>query len=212
MTTQIYVAILTVILFFGCQSKRQIDQEKKTEKDSIKIADSVKTVNVTVDTLKTAYELNDSDCIRGQAAPVIKKAIYPNSSFKLNSDNHTGTETIELKNGDRLVINNWGCEYYVLTFRFETLRFSADTTDIMYWLDKAVVLMTEIEGGLDAPLDTSGGTLATKNYLKNNKDYDLGEEIVYDDDFIRDFVTFDRIQKVDNKRYAIEISYATGPL
>jgi len=212
MTTQIYVAILTVILFFGCQSKRQIDQEKKTEKDSIKIADSVKTVNVTVDTLKTAYELNDSDCIRGQAEPVIKKAIYPNSSFKLNSDNHTGTETIELKNGDRLVINNWGCEYYVLTFRFETLRFSADTTDIMYWLDKAVVLMTEIEGGLDAPLDTSGGTLATKNYLKNNKDYDLGEEIVYDDGFIRDFVTFDRIQKVDNKRYAIEISYATGPL
>lgn len=50
------------------------------------------------------------------------------------------------------------------------------------------------------------------NYLKENEDYSLRQEIVYEDDLIRDFVTFDRIQKINDKRFAIEISYATGPL
>jgi hypothetical protein len=85
-------------------------------------------------------------------------------------------------------------------------------TDIKYWLDKAVILMNEIEKGLDAPLDTPGGTLATRKYWEERKIYSLGEEIVYDDDVIRDFVTFDKVQKISDTKYAIEISYATGPL
>jgi hypothetical protein len=100
----------------------------------------------------------------------------------------------------------------VLTFRFETTRFQADTTDINYWMDKIVILMTEIENSIDAPLDIPAGTLATRNYLNANKTYSLGEEIVFDDDIIRDFVTFDRVQWIGDEKYAIEISYATGPL
>lgn len=211
MTAKTIGVFLTTILLISCETKKTSDQNKITS-DTIKTADIQENESATTDSLKTEEEFDYSDCIRGQAATVIKKTVYSNAIFTLNQDNHTGTETIDLKNGDKLIINNWGCEYYVLTFRFETERFNADTADTKYWLDKAVVLMREIEKGLDAPLDIEGGTIATLNYLKENKDYNLGEEIVYDGDVIRDFVTFDRIQKLNDRRFAIEISFATGPL
>ena len=164
MTAKIYGTILTVICLTNC------GQPTKTEQNEIVNADSIRKEGKTTkaepaDTTK-ANDKGDSDCIRGQAQSVIKKSVYPNTTFKLNEDNRTGTETVGLKNGDKLVINNWGCEYYALTFRFETNRFKADTTDIDYWINKALFLMKEIENGLDAPLDIPGGTPATKNYLK----------------------------------------------
>jgi hypothetical protein len=61
-------------------------------------------------------------------------------------------------------------------------------------------------------LNISGGTAATQEFLKSNKEYHLGQEIVSKESEIRDFVTLDRIQKLGDKRFAIEISYATGPL
>ncbi len=62
--------------------------------------------------------------------------------------------------------------------------------------------------------DIKGGIDAIPIYMStlDSRTYNLGEEIVYDDDEIRDFVTFDRIQKLNNRRFAIEISFATGPL
>lgn len=211
MTARIIRTLLTGILIISCGTKTSSDQNELTA-DTIKTTDIKGSINPATDSVQASDGFDYSECIRGQAESVINKSVYPNASFKLNSDNHTGTESIELVNGEKLIINNWGCEYFVLTFRFETERFHADTTDIKYWLDKAVSLMREIEKGLDAPLDIKGGTLATENFLKEKKEYNLGDEIVYDDDFIRDFVTLDRIQKIGEKKYAIEISYATGPL
>jgi hypothetical protein len=209
MTSKIIGTLLAAILLSSCGTKTSLDQNEVTA-DTIKTTDTTEKINT--DSVQTSDNFDYSDCIRGQAESVINRNVYPNAIFKLNSDNHTGTETVELENGDKLTINNWGCEYFVLTFRFETERFQADTTDTRYWLDKVVILMKEIEKGLSAPLDIEGGTLATENSLKENTAYALGEEIVYDDDIIRDFVTIDRIQKIGEKRYAIEISYATGPL
>src|SRR6186997_553555 len=115
MPTKILGAILTVtILSIGCQTKRTTDQGEIVNVDSI--VDNVTQNKKMTDGVKTEEEFDYSQCIRGQAASVIKKTVYPNSTFKLNKDNHTGTENIDLENGDKLIINNWGCEYYVLTF------------------------------------------------------------------------------------------------
>lgn len=200
---------MAAILMISCISKPS-SGKKEVIADTIKTTVTIEKINT--DSVRTTENVDNSGCTRGQAESVIKRSIYPNSIFILHSDNHSGTETVELEDGEKLTIKNWGCEYFVLTFRFETERYQADTTDTKYWLDKAVTLMKEIERGLIAPLDIEGGTRATENFLNSNNNYELGEEIIYDDDLIRDFVTIDRIQKLADKRYAIEISYATGPL
>lgn len=151
------------------------------------------------------------DCPRGQAESVVKKAVFPHSIFKLSDDNRTGTETVTLDNDDHLMIKSWGCEYYILTFRFETARFKGDTIDINYWLAKAVILMNEIGKGIDVPIDIPGGTGAVSQLIKEKRSYLLGEEIVYREGSVRGYVTFDRIQKIDDAKFAIEISYASGP-
>jgi len=213
MTAKFLGTLLVATLLISCETKKTADQNEISS-DTIRTANLGENKTVVTDSVETEDDFDYSDCIRGQAESVTKKAVYPNAIFKLNQDNHTGTETIDLKNGDKLIIKNWGCEYYVLTFRFETERFSADTTNTIYWLNKATILMTEIDNGLDAPLDIKGGLGAIPIHLSSldSRTYYLGEEIVYDDDVIRDFVTLDRVQKINDRRFAIEISFATGPL
>lgn len=213
MTTRIIGTILTIILIVGCGTKTTSDQDEITS-DTIRSTDATQNKNIASDSVSVSDDFDYADCIRGQAESVTKKAIYPNATFKLNSDNHTGVETVDLKNGERLIIKNWGCEYFVLTFRIETERFQADTTNTIYWLDKAVILMKEIEDGIDAPLNIQGGIEAIPIHLASmgSRTYELGEEIVFKDDIIRDFVTLDRVQKISDKRFAVEISFATGPL
>ena len=210
MTAQnIRIQFIFLAILAGCGQRNSADNHVGT--DSTKFQETVEIPNP-VDTVTSTEDNDYYDCIRGQAESVIKKDVYPNSVFKLNTDNFTGTETVELKNGERLIINNWGCEYYVLTFRFEVERYNADTTDTQFWLDKAVILMKEIEPGLDAPLDIETGTTAIINFLKENKEYRLGDEFNYNDELIMDLVSVDRIQKINDKRFAVEISFAKGPL
>jgi hypothetical protein len=213
MTTKTFGIILALtILIIGCETKRANDQIEIVNADTI--VDNVTQNSESIDSVKTEDEFDYSDCIRGQAESVIKKTVYPNSTFRLNKDNHTGTETVDLENGDKLIINNWGCEYFVLTFRIETERFQADTTNTMYWLNKAAILMKEIQHGIDAPLNIQDGIEIIPIHLASmdNRIYELGEEIVFKDDIIRDFVTLDRVQRINERRFAIEISFATGPL
>jgi hypothetical protein len=65
----------------------------------------------------------NNNCVRGQAEPVVKKLVYPNSQFQLQADSLTAIEIVNFSNGDKLIIRNWGCESYILTFRFEASRF-----------------------------------------------------------------------------------------
>ncbi len=202
-----------MILLVGCETKKTSGQNEITS-DTTNTDDTTVNNSTASDSIKTGDDFDNSECIRGQAESVTKKTIYPNAIFKINSDNHTGIETVDLKNGERLIINNWGCEYFVLTFRIETERFQADTTNTIYWLDKAVILMREIENGIDAPLNIQGGIEAIPIHMASmdSRTYELGEAIVFKDDIIRDFVTLDRIQRINDKRFALEISFATGPL
>ncbi|SHH26394.1 hypothetical protein SAMN04488109_3430 [Chryseolinea serpens] len=202
------VAGLSVLILvcFACQVK-----QKET---STTTADTLAT-----DTVVTAADIanlveNDSvanDCVRGEPEPVLKKAVYPNEIFQRQPDG-TAIESTDLEHNDRLLIYHKGCEYYWLTFRFETSRFQADTTDVPYWMDKAVGFMRDIRKGLDAPIDTDNGTDAIARLLKEKKTAELTEEIVFEEGSIRSAATLDRVQKIDDRRYAIEISFFTGPL
>jgi hypothetical protein len=212
MTRKVIGTILLITLFFRCGTKKP-EARNLTVNDSTK-AEEVAGSKNHIDSAKSTDDFAYSDCIRGQAESVTKKSIYPNAIFKLNPDNHTGTETVDLENGERLIINNWGCEYFVLTFRFETERFKADTTNTIYWLNKSVILMNEIKEGIDSPFNLQKGIDLIPIYLSSldGRSYVLGEEIVFKDGDIRDYLSLDKVQKISDKRFAIEISYAKGPL
>ena len=105
---------LTFILLVACQTNGTIDQSKLTEPDTIEQTTSVTPTAVKKDSAAAVKEVIDnSNCERGQAAPIVIKSVYPNTVFKLNDDNYSESETVEFENGYKLIIENGGCEYYV---------------------------------------------------------------------------------------------------
>jgi hypothetical protein len=205
---RILISILT-LCFWACNSpshRQENAQEKLVTKEPI------------VETSKQRDQPEENnDCIRGQAEPIIQRDDYPNTKFTLQQDSLTAIETVNFDNGDKLVINNWGCEYYVLTFRFETTKFQEDTTNLEYWFRAADRLMTGMLSGIDAPINIKKGVNYLSSYIdrdkKNNyKTLKLGDEIDFGINEIRNFVSVDRIGKLTDKKFAVTISFTVGPL
>lgn len=160
---------------------------------------------------------SNSNCIRGKAAPIIKKSVSMKTTFQLQPDSLTAIETVYFINGDKLIIRNWGCEYYILTFRFETARFQSNPKDLQFWFKRAVLLVSELDKSLDAPIDVMMGINKLKKYIdgdqpNNYQNLKLGRQIDFGGNEIRNFVTIDKIEKLTDKKFAVEISLATGPL
>jgi hypothetical protein len=101
---------------------------------------------------------SQDDCPRGAPEPIINKKAYPNRTFRIVRN--IGYENITLKNGDKLKIQNKGCEYFTLEFRFETSKFSAENTDLKYWGKCSVDLLNEIRKNAEVPFDIIKGQTA----------------------------------------------------
>ena len=196
------------LLLNSCNSSAN----KQAENESRKVTtDSIKGTEIQTITA-SAKDLRDN-CVRGQAEPIVKNNVFPKTKFILQPDSLTAIETVRFDNGDKLTIKNWGCEYYVLTFRFETSRFEADTTDIKYWYETAYKIMNEIKEGIDAPINIGKGLNALNEHIsKNAHNLKLQTEIDFGSDEIRYFVTVEQIEKLTNKTFALTISFSIGPL
>jgi hypothetical protein len=198
------------ITIFSCNSSNEKAETKETPKKET-VSDSSKIV---VENKVPDLRL---DCVRGQATSILKKDVFKKSTFAVQADSLTGIEIVELPNGDKLSIKNWGCEYYVLSFRFETSRFQKDTSDLEFWFDQAQNLMMDVEKGIDAPIDLKGGIQALNgrcesSFHMNYESFNVGDEVDFGDGDMRTFAVIDRIQKISEKKYAVEISFSVGPL
>ncbi|MDO7884167.1 hypothetical protein [Hymenobacter cheonanensis] len=152
-------------------------------------------------------------CVRGQAEPIIKKNYFPATSFVLQPDSMTGVETVRFKNGDKLIITNWGCESYVLTFRFETSRFRANNSNLNYWYAAAGELMNETVPGVDAPVDIKAGVRALKSYAaKNARHLRIRTELDFGGGEAARIATFDTIAKMPGNRTEVVLSFTAGLL
>ena len=205
------ILVLTIGLFacISVTNKSKNTSGESVSKDSLSLTAS--------QNFETPNQIQNKNCVRGKAKPIINKTVYPQTAFVLQPDSLSGIETVTFDNGDKLTIKNWGCEYYVLTFRFETSRFQRDTTDLKYWFKTATRLVTEILNGVDAPIDIKKGITQLTNRIDRDQSTDfknlkLRAEIDFGGNEIRDFVSVDRIEKLTDKKYAVEISFATGPL
>ncbi|TGE28209.1 hypothetical protein [Hymenobacter metallicola] len=159
----------------------------------------------------------DESCPRGVAEPVVRKKVFPKTSFRRLPDKRTGLETVALPLGDRLTIHHEGCEYYVLRFHFETARFRQSPTALDAWFRNAAQLLTETAPGLDSPVDIAGGLRALRTYLDRHKGNKaqalvLGQEIAYGSETLPSFVSVDRIARLAGNTVAVELSLAIGPL
>lgn len=157
------------------------------------------------------------DCTRGAAEPVVRKKVFPKTTFRLLPDKHSGLETVALPSGDRLLIRHEGCEYYMLTFRFETTRFRQSPTDLELWFRNAAQLLTEAAPGLDAPVNIPAGLRALRAYINGHKQGStqpvaLGEEIGYGTESLPSFVVVEKVEKLAGAKTAVEVSFAVGPL
>lgn len=210
------IRLFTFLLTIGLASCNSTTNKQGKIETKILQTDSIsKTVSQEVDNFQPKE--TESECIRGEANPIIKKEIYPHSTFVMQPDNLTAYETLTFDNKDKLIIHNYGCEYYILTFRFETTRFQEEITNLPFWFSKSATLMSEIQIGIDTAFDIKKGLENLEIYIENNSKNDnmnlkLGEQIDFGDEDIRSFVTVDKIEKVTDKKYAVEISFALGPL
>ena len=209
MKRHLYILILGLTLeLIACNSS--VDKQAKNENNSVSV-DSIKKTEPKNETA-SAKDLRD-DCVRGQAEPIIKKTVFPNTKFILQPDSLTAIETVIFDNGDNLTIRNWGCEYYTLTFRFETSRFQADTTAMKYWYVTTYRILREMQQGIDAPVDIEKGLQALNSHIsKNVFDLKLQTEIDFAGDVIREFITVEQIEKLTDNKFAITVSFTTGPL
>lgn len=153
------------------------------------------------------------DCPRGELKPIIKKSIYPQSTFIIQPDSLIGIEEMYLKNGDKITIKHWGCEYYALTFKIETSRLKAKINSLKYWYINTYKILKEIYPGLDAPIDIDKGLQALNNYVSRNVfELKLNTEIDFGKTEIRSYIIIDKIEKISNNKYVIEVSFISGPL
>lgn len=162
---------------------------------------------------ETDDDYEDLECVRSLPEPILLKEYFPDAHFEFLKKERKGIETASFENGDRLTVENSGCEFFVLSFHFETNRFQADLNDCSYWYNAALQLMNEILLGLDSPLDIESGNNKLVRYIAKNKSkLKFNTEIDYGGDDIRSFIYLDPVEKLDDGKFRINISYALGPL
>lgn len=197
---KITLVYLSALVLFSCNSATNKQPAPILQKDTL------------VEQADTTDKLS-SDCARGIPEPVIEKEDYTNAVFTLANDSSTATETLKLSNGDRLTITHTGCEYYTLAFRFETGRYAADTADLKYWYATASKLLTPLISATQAPINIKRGVMFLGyETAKPETELYLNEEIDFGGEDIRESISLNRIEKLSNNKYAVEITFSIGPL
>jgi hypothetical protein len=158
------------------------------------------------------------ECVRSTPTPIVKKSVFPNTRFSLRKTNNNqvisaeGTETVKLKNGDRLTITNGGCESVSLTFSFETNRPLGKTKGAKYWYRRSVSLMNQIVDGLNSPLNLKQGIAALENYGAKNSQPEFDTTIDYGGRDILSNVVLREIATAANGKTIVKILFYYGPL
>ena len=162
-------------------------------------------------------QTQSSECVRAVPQPIVIRKIFPKTTFSLRKDKSypfesIGFEKVYFKNGDKLVIENGGCENFSLNFQFETSRFIGKPTDAKFWYQKAIQLMQEIQSGINAPIAIRKGVKALNSYLQKTSRPKFNQEIDFGGREIRDVTWLVGVKKISQNSYKIELFFTTGPL
>lgn len=122
--------------------------------------------------LIAADPVEDAGCVRGEPAALfsVKSPGVQTHSFKKISPNEA-EENVVFKSGDVLRIRNWGCEYFVNTFHYESKGIEGTVSDMAYWFIKAAeVLRTLTHSKPHVSFDLGKAANTLEINVKNSKE------------------------------------------
>ncbi len=157
------------------------------------------------------------ECVRPEPEPIIKKEVFPDTTFRLEKNKefpfqHLGYETVEFKNGDKLLIENVGCENFTLILHFEVAGFPDKMDDTRFWYKKSADLIAQANKGINDIYLINGGLKALNSYIKKNKQLEFKKEIDFGGSEIKYVVSLDEVEKLKDNRVEITVSFGAGAL
>lgn len=220
--------IITILIIIALYAGFTFFDSKHKDETSIPVP-TTNTVTKADESLVTkATEYMERECTRSIPEAVISKKVFPNTRFDLSAykvpdtkDVYLlqGIESLMLKSGDVVTVTNSGCESVALTFRFETSRFAGAPSDSAYWFPMVATLMNQMKGGFvtDVPLPMDQYIEKLGAYIEyskkdNYQDLKIGEYMAFRDDEIMEAARVEKIEKLKDGTYAIDITFSMGSL
>lgn len=158
------------------------------------------------------------ECVRSIPEPILKKSVFPKKTFiktknKENTGETIGYEKVKVVKNVDLMIKNWGCENYTLTFQFLVNNQRQKISDTKFWYAKAIDLMNLVKKGIRAEDINliNRGLKAISAYRKKTKNPQYAHYIDFGGTVIEDVVVLEKVVK-QNRKYKLEISFGVGPL
>ena len=76
----------------------------------------------------------DDPCVRSIPEPMLDHKLFKDAKFILNKKKRIGIETVTLPNGDKLKLENCGCETFTILFTLSSSKteFSKSKLDVCY--------------------------------------------------------------------------------
>jgi hypothetical protein len=116
------------------------------------------------------------ECIRGEPEPLFNQQ-SPNvkqHTFTLKSS-HEADEEVLFKSGDVLKIKNWGCEYFVNTFHYESKSIQGSNSDVSYWFRESANALKKVsESNPNVMFDFQKAAMTLESKIKE------GSELSFD--------------------------------
>lgn len=126
----------------------------------------------------------EAACVRGEPEPLFA-ASHPqlkSHTFTLQSGTEATEEVVTLS-GDRIVILNGGCEYYVNVFRYESGQISVDDASAAFWGTEAVKALRKLQTlRPSSPFDLDKTVVTLEKLLKEPEKLALDAEIPVEGD------------------------------
>jgi hypothetical protein len=155
--------------------------------------------------------IKSKGCLKGIPQRVIDASVLPGAEFK--QVDLMGYEKIELPTGDHLLIINWGCQSYNLTFRFETSRFGTDTSKIRQWYSILTQLLYVIEPAIDSPVKIQQGIDGIHQYLKQDTvPVAYNVPLILNNDSIFSDMVFERVKILGDTMVRIDATFSVTAL
>lgn len=206
MLIKILIRLFLLILFYSitsCEIKTK-NIKNYTDTTDIEVIDSNNTNG-----MADLRDL-DTDCIRGEAKPLLISELKENSTFQ-QKNRIEAVETCLLPNGDSIKILNTGCEYFVLKVEILTKDDFEVNMDTKKAYSNLVDKISYISQYIDAPVDFAGCINFLRRYTETTPTVIFNEGLNYGAEEIQSIFIFESVEKINNK-VLYKFSMNIGPL